>query len=115
VLFNSADRSADGLLCFAQHEFAVALSLCGKQQELLVLATGVGVGVASMVGTLKFLTSVGIKPFIAGSLLPTVGLAAATCSGKQGLAFVRCATMQGDCCVWLTAFCCGMALLHSVV
>jgi hypothetical protein len=31
--------------------------------------------VASVVGTLKFLTGVSIKPFIAGSLLPTVGLA----------------------------------------
>jgi hypothetical protein len=41
----------------------------------LVLAIGVGVGLASVVGTLKFLTGVSIKPFIAGSLLPTVGLA----------------------------------------
>jgi hypothetical protein len=40
-----------------------------------VLATGGGVGVACMVGTLKFLTGISIKPFIAGSLLPTVGLA----------------------------------------
>jgi hypothetical protein len=49
--------------------------LCDQQQELLVLAIGVGVGVASVVGTLKFLTGISIKPFIAGSLLPTVGLA----------------------------------------
>jgi hypothetical protein len=49
--------------------------MMNQQQELLVLAIGVGVGVASVVGTLKFLTGVSIKPFIAGSLLPTVGLA----------------------------------------
>ncbi|WIA41647.1 hypothetical protein OEZ86_009003 [Tetradesmus obliquus] len=49
--------------------------MMNQQQELLVLAIGVGVGLASVVGTVKFLTGVSIKPFIAGSLLPTVGLA----------------------------------------
>jgi hypothetical protein len=49
--------------------------MMNQQQELLVLAIGVGVGLASVVGTIKFLTGISIKPFIAGSLLPTVGLA----------------------------------------
>lgn len=49
--------------------------LMNQQQELLVLAIGLGVGLASVVGTLKFLLGISIKPFIAGALLPTVGLA----------------------------------------
>ncbi|WIA21356.1 hypothetical protein OEZ85_000577 [Tetradesmus obliquus] len=49
--------------------------MMNQQQELLVLAIGVGVGLASVVGTVKLLTGISIKPFIAGSLLPTVGLA----------------------------------------
>lgn len=49
--------------------------MMNQQQELLVLAIGLGVGLASVVGTLKFLKGISIKPFIAAALLPTVGLA----------------------------------------
>jgi hypothetical protein len=47
-----------------------ALCECGSCLDRVL-----AIGVASVVGTLKFLTGISIKPFIAGSLLPTVGLA----------------------------------------
>ena len=40
-----------------------------------VLAIGLGVGVAAVLGTLKFLYGWSLKPLIAATLLPTVGLA----------------------------------------
>lgn len=48
--------------------------MMNQQQEILVLAIGLGVGLASVVGTLKFLYGKSIKPFIAGALLPTIAL-----------------------------------------
>lgn len=40
-----------------------------------VLAIGLGVGVAAILGTMKFLYGWSLKPLIAATLLPTVGLA----------------------------------------
>ena len=44
-------------------------------QELLVLSIGLGVGVAAMVGVLRFLRDWSLKPLIAASLSPTIACA----------------------------------------
>lgn len=49
--------------------------LMNQQQEIMVLAIGIGVGVAAVLGTLKFLYNWSLKPMIAVTLLPTIGLA----------------------------------------
>lgn len=46
-----------------------------QKQELMVLAIGIGVGFAAVLGTMKFLYGWSLKPMIAVCLVPTVGLA----------------------------------------
>lgn len=41
----------------------------------MVFAIGTGVGVAAVIGTLKFLYNISLKVLIAVTLLPTVGAA----------------------------------------
>jgi len=42
---------------------------------VLVISIGLGVGVAAVIGTLRFIHGWSLKPLIAGALLPTIGLA----------------------------------------
>jgi hypothetical protein len=46
--------------------------MMNQQQEIMVFAIGVGVGVAAVIGTLKFLYNVSLKYLIAAALLPTL-------------------------------------------
>jgi len=45
------------------------------KQELLVLCIGLGVGVAALLGTLRFVRGWSLKPMITASMLPCAGLA----------------------------------------
>lgn len=56
------------------------------QQELLVLAIGLGVGVAAVIGTLRFIKDWSLKPLIYVTLAPTVGLACYMQWGNENLA-----------------------------
>lgn len=56
------------------------------QQELLVLAIGLGVGVAAVIGTLRFIKNWSLKPLIYVTLAPTVGLACYMQWGNTNLA-----------------------------
>jgi hypothetical protein len=56
-----------------------------SQQELLVFAIGAGVGVAAVIGTLRFLRNWSLKPLILVTLLPTIGLAAYMQWGNEDL------------------------------
>ena len=56
------------------------------QQELLVLAIGLGVGVAAVIGTLRFIKDWSLKPLIYITLAPTVGLACYMQWGNTNLA-----------------------------
>lgn len=49
--------------------------IMNDQQELLVFAIGAGVGVAAIIGTLRFMKNLPLVPLIFGSLAPTIGLA----------------------------------------
>jgi len=46
-----------------------------EQQELMVFAIGAGVGVAAIIGTLRFIRGWPLKPIMFASLAPTVGMA----------------------------------------
>jgi len=46
-----------------------------QQQELLVFAIAAGVGVAAVIGTLRFIMDWSLKPLIYITVAPTVGLA----------------------------------------
>lgn len=56
------------------------------QQELMVLAIGLGVGVAAVIGTLRFIKNWPLKPLIYMTLAPTVGLACYMQWGNPNLA-----------------------------
>ncbi|WIA21511.1 hypothetical protein OEZ85_000714 [Tetradesmus obliquus] len=49
--------------------------MMNQQQEIMVFAIGAGVGVAAVIGTLKFLYSISLKILIAVTLAPTVACA----------------------------------------
>lgn len=49
--------------------------MMNQQQEIMVFAIGTGVGVAAVIGTLKFLYGISLKILIAAALLPTIGAA----------------------------------------
>ena len=57
-----------------------------QQQELMVFAIGAGVGVAAVIGTLRFIKDWPLKPLIFGSLAPTIGLACYMQWGNPDLA-----------------------------
>ena len=56
------------------------------QQELMVLAIGLGVGVAAVIGTLRFIKNWPLKPLVYMTLAPTVGLACYMQWGNPNLA-----------------------------
>lgn len=56
------------------------------QQELMVLAIGLGVGVAAVIGTLRFIKNWPLKPLIYLTLAPTVALACYMQWGNSNLA-----------------------------
>ena len=60
--------------------------LMNTQQELMVLAIGLGVGVAAVIGTLRFIKNWSLKPLIYMTLAPTVGLACYMQWGNPNLA-----------------------------
>lgn len=60
--------------------------LMNTQQELMVLAIGLGVGVAAVIGTLRFIKNWSLKPLIYMTLAPTVGLACYMQWGNPDLA-----------------------------
>jgi hypothetical protein len=49
--------------------------IMNDQQELMVFAIGAGVGVAAIIGTLRFMQGWSLKPIMFASLAPTVGMA----------------------------------------
>ena len=65
-----------------------------QQQELMVFAIGLGVGVAAIVGTLRFIMDWNLKPLIYLTLAPTIGCACYMQWGNPDLApivgMVRC-------------------------
>lgn len=60
--------------------------LMNQQQELMVLAIGLGVGVAAVIGTLRFLKDWPLKPIIYATLAPTIGAACYMQWGNPDLA-----------------------------
>lgn len=60
--------------------------LMNEQQELMVFAIGAGVGVAAIIGTLRFIRNWSLKPLIYITLAPTVGLACYMQWGNPNLA-----------------------------
>ena len=60
--------------------------LMNEQQELMILAIGLGVGVAAIIGTLRFLRNWSLKPLIYATLAPTVGAAVYMQWGNPNLA-----------------------------
>ncbi|KAG2443239.1 hypothetical protein HYH02_009312 [Chlamydomonas schloesseri] len=56
------------------------------QREMLVLSIGLGVGMAAVVGTLRFVKGWPLKPIIYASLIPTIGLACYMQWGNPDLA-----------------------------
>ncbi|ESQ15659.1 MAG TPA: DUF1538 domain-containing protein [Chromatiaceae bacterium] len=49
-------------------------ALLNDWAEVLVLGVGIGVGIAAVLGTLRFLAGWSLKPFIYLTLIPTIGL-----------------------------------------
>lgn len=60
--------------------------IMNQQQEMLVLAIGMGVGVAAVLGTLRFIRSWSLKPMIMVVLAPTIGCACYMQWGNPDLA-----------------------------
>ncbi|KAG2443441.1 hypothetical protein HXX76_001799 [Chlamydomonas incerta] len=56
------------------------------QREMLVLSIGLGVGLAAVIGTLRFVKGWPLKPIIYASLLPTIGMACYMQWGNPDLA-----------------------------
>lgn len=67
-------------------EAAYLYFIMNQQQEMMVFAIGAGVGVAAVIGTLRFIRNWPLKPLIVISLLPTIGLACYMQWGNPSLA-----------------------------
>lgn len=59
--------------------------IMNKQQELMVFAIGAGVGVAAVIGTLRFIKNWPLKPLIFCTLAPTLGCAIYMQWGNENL------------------------------
>lgn len=53
-------------------------------QEILVLCIGLGVGVAAVIGTMRFIFEWPLKPLIYITMAPTVGCACYMQASRQG-------------------------------
>lgn len=69
--------------------------IMNKQQELMVFAIGAGVGVAAVIGTLRFIKDWPLKPLIFSALIPTVSCAIYMQWGNENL--VPLIGMAWDC------------------
>jgi hypothetical protein len=70
--------------------------MMNQQQEIMVLSIGLGVGVAAVLGTLKFLYDLSLKMMIAACLVPTI-------AGACYMHWCVCLCFWGDSsirCVW---------------